>query len=63
MVACASVLALFIRFSPEKEAEEKALYEKAQQEALEIRAARAVEALNQSRAVVEEYNRTHENKV
>ena len=63
MVVCASVLALFIRFSPEKEAEEKALYEKAQTEALELRATRAVEALNQSRAIVEEYNRTHGQKV
>ena len=63
MVTCASVLALFIRFSPEKEDEEKALYERAQMDALELRAARAVEALNQSRAVVEEYNRTHDQKV
>lgn len=63
MVTCASVLALFIRFSPEKEAEEKALFEKAQIDALELRAARAVEALNNSRTVVEEYNRTHDKNV
>lgn len=63
IVACASVLALFVRFSPEKEAEEKALFEKAQLEALELRAARAVDALNQSKEIVAEYNRTHEVKV
>ena len=63
IVACASVLALFVRFSPEKEAEEKALFEKAQLDGLEMRAARAVEALNSSRSVIDEYNRTHEQKV
>ena len=63
IVACASVLALFVRFSPEKEAEEKPLFEKAQLDGLEMRAARAVEALNSSRSVIDEYNRTHEQKV
>ncbi len=63
LVSCASVLALLIRFSPEKEAEERALYEKAQLDVLELRAARAVAALNESRAVIEEYNQTHTPKI
>ncbi len=63
IVACASVLAFLVRFSPEQEEEEAALYEKAQQEALELRASRAIDALNHSKEVIENYNRTHENKV
>jgi len=63
IVACASVLAFLVRFSPQQEEEEAALYEKAHLDGLELRAARAVEALNTSRAVVEEYNRTHTVKV
>ncbi len=63
VVACASVLAFLVRFSTEQEDEEAALYEKAQLDALELRAARAVERLNSSKAIVEEYNRTHEAKV
>ena len=63
IVACASVLAFLVRFSTEQEEEESALYEKAQMDALELRAARAIEALNHSKEVVENYNRTHAQKV
>jgi len=63
LVCCASVLAFAVRFSPEQEEEEEALFEKAHLDVLEMRAARAVEALNRSKSVVEEYNRTHEAKV
>lgn len=59
LVACASVLAFVVRFSAAQEEEEEALYEKAQLDALEIRAARAVEALNRSKKIVEDYNRAH----
>ena len=54
-VACASVLAFFVRFSPEQEEEEKALFEAAQLETLELRAARANAALEASVAIVEKY--------
>ena len=63
IVACASVLAFLVRFSTEQEEEESALYEKAQMDALELRAARAIEALNHSKEVVDNYNRTHAQKV
>jgi len=56
-VACASVLAFFVRFTPEQEEEEKALFEAAHLETLELRAARANAALAESVAVVENYNR------
>ncbi|MCF6233837.1 MAG: MFS transporter [Rhodobacteraceae bacterium] len=63
VVTATSVLALFIRFSPEKEAEEKALFEKANMDLLQIRADRANEALAHSAEVISEYNRTHNNKI
>jgi NNP family nitrate/nitrite transporter-like MFS transporter len=63
IVAATSVVAFLVRFSTAQEEEEAALYEKAQMEALEVRAARAINALNQSKEVIESYNRTHENKV
>jgi NNP family nitrate/nitrite transporter-like MFS transporter len=63
IVAATSVVAFLVRFSTAQEEEEAALYEKAQMEALELRAARAINALNQSKEVIESYNRTHENKV
>ena len=64
LVCCASVLALFVRFSAEKEAEEAALFEKAQLEGLELRAARAVNAVQHAREVIDEYNSTHaDNKI
>lgn len=63
VVACASVLAFLVRFSSTQEDEEAALYERAQQDALELRASRAITALNNSKAVIEEYNRTHEQKI
>jgi NNP family nitrate/nitrite transporter-like MFS transporter len=56
-VACASVLAFFIRFSPEQEEAEKAAFEKAQFDTLQLRAARANEALRVSVEIVEEYQR------
>lgn len=58
-VACASVLAFFIRFSPEQEEEEKALLEAAHVETLQLRADRANEALRHSVQIVEDYNRKH----
>ena len=63
IVAATSVVAFLVRFSTAQEEEEAALYEKAQMEALEVRAARAINALNHSKEVIESYNRTHENKV
>ncbi|MFT7596566.1 MAG: NNP family nitrate/nitrite transporter-like MFS transporter, partial [Paracoccaceae bacterium] len=48
VVTIASVLAFFLRFSPEQEAEEKALFEKASMDLLQIRADRANEALRHS---------------
>lgn len=60
-VACASVLAFFVRFSDEQEEEEKANFEAASLDALRARAERANAALAQSVAVVEEWNRNHPN--
>ncbi|MCF6272598.1 MAG: MFS transporter [Rhodobacteraceae bacterium] len=57
VVTVASVLALFIRFSPEQEAEEKALFEKSNLELLEIRATRANEELARSAKVISDYNK------
>lgn len=59
VVACASVLAFLVRFSPEQEEEERAAYEAANIEALQIRADRANTALADSIKVVEDYNRKH----
>lgn len=58
-VACASVLAFFVRFSEEQEEEEKANFEHASLDALRVRAERANTALAQSVAVVEEWNTKH----
>ncbi|MEP2718840.1 MFS transporter [Pseudophaeobacter sp.] len=58
-VACASVLAFFVRFSEEQEEEEKANFEHASLDALRTRAERANTALAQSVAVVEEWNAKH----
>lgn len=63
VVAIASLLTFFIRFSPEKEAEEKALFEKANMDLLQIRADRANEALEHSAKVVADYNAKHAEKV
>ncbi|MFT7594990.1 MAG: NNP family nitrate/nitrite transporter-like MFS transporter, partial [Paracoccaceae bacterium] len=63
VVTIASVLAFFLRFSPEQEAEEKALFEKASMDLLQIRADRANEALRHSAHVVAEYNKTHDQKI
>jgi NNP family nitrate/nitrite transporter-like MFS transporter len=60
VVSCASFLAFFVRFTPENEEEEKAAFEAANLEALQMRANRANEALQQSIAVVEDYNRKHQ---
>ncbi|MEP4037423.1 MULTISPECIES: MFS transporter [unclassified Pseudophaeobacter] len=62
-VACASVLAFFVRFTEEQEEEEKANFEAASLEALRVRAARANTALAQSVAVVEEWNAKHPDDV
>ena len=63
VVAIASLLTFFIRFSPEQEEEEKALFEKAQIDLLKIRADRANEALAHSAKIVAEYNANHDNKI
>lgn len=62
-VTCFAFLALLIRFSPEKEAEEKALFEKAQIGVLKAKADEAAAALAHSAEIIETYNKTHENKV
>lgn len=58
-VACASVLAFFVRFSEAQEEEERANLEHAHLDGLRLRAERANTALAQSVAVVEEWNRNH----
>jgi NNP family nitrate/nitrite transporter-like MFS transporter len=63
IVTGVSFLALFIRFSPEKEAEEKALFEKSYVTVLQLKADEANTALARSLEVVDEYNRTHEQKI
>ena len=63
VVFIASFLTFFVKFTPEQEAEEKALFEKANMDLLQIRADRANEALLHSAQVVSDYNATHEEKV
>ncbi|MCK4712389.1 MAG: hypothetical protein KAT26_05870, partial [Marinosulfonomonas sp.] len=63
IVTGVAFLALFIRFSPEKEAEEKALFESANMDILQHRADEANAALRQSVEVIAEYNRTHAEKI
>ena len=63
IVTGVSFLALLIRFSPEKEKEEEALFESAHFNTLKLRADEANEALRRSAEVVAEYNRTHEQKI
>ncbi len=63
IVTGVAFLALFIRFSPEKEAEEKALFESANMDILQGRADEANAALLHSVEVVAEYNRTHDEKI
>jgi len=63
VVAISSVLTFFLRFSPEQEAQEKALFEKAQLDLLQVRADRAREALEHSAQIIADYNETHEEKV
>jgi len=63
VVAIASFLTFFIRFSPEQEAEEKALFEKASLDLLKVRADRANEALANSAKIIADYNATHDEKV
>ncbi len=58
-VACASVLAFFVRFSEAQEEEERANFEHASLDTLRVRAERANTALAQSVAVVEEWNAKH----
>ncbi|WP_240476285.1 MFS transporter [Pseudophaeobacter arcticus] len=58
-VACASVLAFFVRFSEAQEEEEKANFEHASLDILRVRAQRANAALALSVAVVEEWNAKH----
>ncbi|WP_372887377.1 MFS transporter [Shimia sp.] len=61
-VACASVLAFFIRFSSEQEEEERAAFEAAALQTLKVRAERANEALANSVRIVEEFNRANPDK-
>ena len=63
VVTIASALTFFLRFSPEQEAEEKALFERASMELLQIKADRANEALRHSAQVVADYNDTHQKKI
>ncbi len=63
VVAIASFLTFFIRFSPEQEEKERALFEKAQIDLLKIRAERAAAALAESARIVEEYNSKHNDKI
>lgn len=63
VVTIASLLTFFVRFSPEQEAEEKALFEKASLDLLKVKADRANEALAHSAQIIADYNATHENKV
>jgi MFS transporter, NNP family, nitrate/nitrite transporter len=59
VVVAASFLSFFVRFTPENEEEEKAAYEAANIDSLQLRADRANDALQASVRVVEEYNRNH----
>ena len=63
VVTGVAFLALFIRFSPEKEAEEKALFEAAQIEILQHRADEANDAVRHSAEIIEAYNATHDDKI
>lgn len=63
IVTCVAFLALFIRFSPEKEAEEQALFEEANVNVLKLKADEANDALRRSIDIVEEYKRAHPNNV
>lgn len=63
VVVIASFLTFFLRFSPEQEAQEKALFEKANLDLLTIRADRANEALAHSAKVIADYNNIHDQKV
>lgn len=58
-VACASVLAFLVRFSPEQEEEERAALEAAQLDVLRQRADRANAAVAHAVEIVEDYNRNH----
>jgi len=55
VVAVASFLSFFIRFSPEQEEEEKANFETANLEALQLRAERANQALAESMRIISDY--------
>jgi len=63
IVTCVSFLALFIRFSPQKEREEEALFEAAHMNTLQHRADEANAALARSLDVIADYNETHEQKI
>ena len=63
VVAIASFLTFFLRFSPEQEAEEKALYEKANMDLLQIQADRANAALAHSARVIAEYNKKNDTNI
>ncbi len=62
LVTAASFLAFLVRFSPEQEEEERAAYEAANLEILQVRADRANQALEESLRIVDDYNRTHATK-
>ncbi len=63
VVVIASFLTFFLRFSPEQEEQEKALFEQANIDLLQIRADRANEALAHSAKIVADYNKTHNDKI
>ncbi|NOR61459.1 MAG: MFS transporter, partial [Rhodobacteraceae bacterium] len=63
VVTIASFLTFFLKFSPEQEAEEKALFEKASLNELQLKADRANEALETSAKIIADYNATHDQKV
>ncbi|MCI2399622.1 MFS transporter [Aliiroseovarius sp. N1Y82] len=63
IVTCVAFLALFIRFSPEKEQEEKALFEAAHMGTLQHRADEANAALVRSQEIISDYNKTHNQKL
>ncbi len=63
VVIIASFLTFLLKFSPEQEEEEKALFEQAQIDLLKIRADRANADLERSAQIVADYNKTHDRKI